>query len=74
MEDWLNSNTLLASLLWGSIGMGFCIYGKRQREWIPMAGGVVLIGISYFIASWLWMSVASCAVIAGIWQRLRQQD
>lgn len=73
MDDWLNANTLIASLLWGSIGVGFFVYGKKQREWIPLAAGVALIGISYFIANWLWMSLASCAVIAGTWLAVRQQ-
>jgi len=74
MQDWLNSNTLFASLIWGSIGVGFFIYGKRQREWVPMAGGVALIAVSYFVSNWLWMSLASLALIAGIWFLLRQGD
>lgn len=74
MQDWLNSNTLFASLIWGSTGVGFFIYGKRQREWVPMAGGVALIAVSYFVSNWLWMSLASLALIAGIWFLLRQGD
>jgi hypothetical protein len=37
-----------------------------------MAGGVVMIAISYLIANWLWMSVASIGVIAGVWFLLRR--
>lgn len=73
MSEWLNSNTLFASLLWGSVGVGFFIYGKRQREWIPIAGGVSLIAVSYLVSNWLWMSLASLALMAGIWILLRQQ-
>jgi hypothetical protein len=73
MEDWLNSNTLFASLLWGSIGMGLFIFGKRRREWVPMAGGVALIAVSYLVANWLWMSVASLALIGGVWFLLRRE-
>lgn len=71
MKEWLNANTLFCSLIWGSVGLGFFIYGKRQREWVPMAGGVALIAVSYLVADWLWMSLASVALIAGVWRLLR---
>jgi hypothetical protein len=58
---------LFASLLWGSIGIGFCIYGKKQRSAPPWIGGIALIAISYLIRSPLWMSLASVGIIAGIW-------
>ena len=28
----IDSNTLIASLIWGSIGSGFSIYGWKQKE------------------------------------------
>ena len=51
------SSTLFASLIWGSIGMGFAIYGKKQRTTAPLVGGILLMGISYFIGSALVMSL-----------------
>ncbi len=62
-----NLSTLLASLIWGSIGLGFLIYGKKQRALVPLIGGVALIGLTYFISSPLTMSLAAIAVIAGIY-------
>jgi hypothetical protein len=62
-----SSATLLASLVWGAVGMGFSIYGKKQRSAAPWFGGLALIGISYFIGSPLWMSIAAVGIIAGIW-------
>lgn len=59
--------TLFASLIWGTIGVGFFIYGKKQSAYIPMIGGLGLIGISYFIGSPLAMSITSVVIIAGIW-------
>jgi len=73
MQDWLDSNTLFASLLWSSVGLGFCIYGKRQREWIPLASGVGVIAVSYLVASWLWMSLLSAAILLVGWILHRQQ-
>jgi len=69
-----SSASLMASLIWGAIGMGFSIYGKKQRSAPPWFGGIALIGISYFISSVLWMSVAAAGIIAGIWYWSRYND
>jgi hypothetical protein len=61
-----SSSTLFASLIWGSIGMGFAIYGKKQQATAPLLGGVILMALSYFIGSALYMSLAGGAVVAGI--------
>ena len=60
------SSSLLASLIWGSIGLGFAIYGKKQKALAPMVGGIVLMGISYLISSALAMSLAGIGLVAGI--------
>lgn len=57
----LNTNFLFASLFWGTVGAGYWIYGKKQRELVPMVGGIAMIAAS-FIGSWLLMSVL-CIVI-----------
>jgi hypothetical protein len=71
MANWFNSSTLFASLLWGSIGSGIFIYGWKQKSAIPLAGGMLLVGVSYFIDSGLYMSLASVIIIAGMiwWNR-----
>ena len=63
----ISSAGLVASLIWGAIGAGFALYGKKQRSAPPWFGGLALVGISYFIASALWMSVTAVGIIAGIW-------
>ena len=68
----LDANSLIASLIWGSIGSGFVIYGKKQSEPITLFGGLALVGISYFIESALIMSLVGAALVAGIfWLRRR---
>ena len=65
-----NSNTLFASLLWGSIGVGFAIYGKKQGAMVPLFGGVALVAVSYFMGSALYMSLVGTALVVGmIWLR-----
>lgn len=58
-------NNLLASLLWGTIGMGFFIYGKRSGVTSALVGGLAIIAVSYFVGSPLVMSLVSVGLIAG---------
>jgi hypothetical protein len=68
------SSTLFASLIWGSIGLGFAIYGKRQRSIAPLVGGILLMGISYVMSSALYMSLAGTALVVGIFWLRKYSD
>ena len=61
----LDAHFLVASLIWGSVGAGYCLYGKRQQAWVPMVGGALMIAASYFIGSALIMSVV-CLALMGL--------
>jgi hypothetical protein len=41
---------LLWGLLFGSIGFGFFLYGKRQKTIVPLITGIALCVVPYFIA------------------------
>jgi hypothetical protein len=63
-----NTSTLFASLFWGSVGLGFAIYGKKQRAAAPWVGGILLMGISYLIGSAFTMSLVGIIVVVGtVW-------
>ncbi len=72
----LNFDTsyLLVSVLWGAVGSGFWIYGKKQRTAPPLFGGAALVAITFFITSAIWLSVASIAIIIGIYFWSRNSD
>lgn len=63
----MNTDTLWASMLWGAVGSGFAIYGKKQSRVVPMVGGLAMIGATYFCETALVMSLVSSALIVGIW-------
>jgi hypothetical protein len=63
---------LFASLLWGSIGVGYFIYGKKQQEIVPLVGGLAMIGVSYFVSSALHMSLISIALIVAVYLLVRR--
>ena len=61
----MDTATLLWGLLFGSIGAGFFIYGKKQRAWVPLCCGLALMVFPYFLANvWLLVAVgvALCAI------------
>jgi hypothetical protein len=43
--------SLLWGLLFGSIGLGFFIYGKKQRAVVPLVCGLALMGFPYFVSN-----------------------
>jgi hypothetical protein len=67
-----DANFLLASLIWGSVGLGYFIYGKKQGAWVPMVGGIVMIAVSYVVASAMVMSLISIGIIALVYFLLRE--
>ena len=70
-EIMINTHFLFASLIWGSVGVGYFIYGKRQRSWLPMVGGVAMIGVSYFVGSALLMSLICVGLIVAVYLLLK---
>jgi hypothetical protein len=42
---------MLWGLLFGSIGLGFFVYGRRQRRAVPLICGVLLIAFPYFFSN-----------------------
>ncbi len=69
-----DSSFLFASLLWGSIGVGYWIYGKKQREMMPMIGGGAMVGISYLVSSWLLMSLLGLALMVAVYLLVKRGD
>jgi hypothetical protein len=67
-----NASFLFASLIWGSIGLGYFIYGRKQESWIPTIGGILMMALSYFIDSALLISVVCIAVIAAVYVLLKR--
>ena len=52
----MDSSTLLWGLLYGSIGMGYFVYGKRQQRVAALLSGIGLIIFPYFVSN-VWLSI-----------------
>ncbi len=62
-----SANFLFASLIWGSIGLGYAIYGKRQQSIPAMVGGILMMVASYLIGSALAMSLVCLGIMAAVY-------
>jgi predicted membrane protein len=47
----LDTSSLLWGLLFGSIGLGFLIYGRKQRAVVPLVCGLALMIFPYFVSN-----------------------
>lgn len=59
----MNPNALLASILLGSVGLGFFIYGRKQRRGPHLAAGVLLMVYPYFVPSVALMLIIGAALV-----------
>jgi uncharacterized membrane protein len=55
---------LMWGLLFGSIGVGFLIYGKRQKAIIPLCVGMALCVFPYFIANVYMLVLVGLVLVA----------
>ncbi len=57
--------TLMIGFLFGTLGLGYSIYGKKQSEFDFLLFGVLLMGYSYFIPSPLLAFLVGGLLLAG---------
>lgn len=56
----MDTSQLLLGVLFSSIGLGYFIYGKKQKVIVPFLCGLTLMIFPYFIENaWLIMLVGS---------------
>jgi len=51
-------------LLFGSIGLGFLIYGRRQRAVVPLVCGLALMIFPYFVSNTILLITIGVVLIA----------
>ncbi len=60
----MDTASLLWGLLFGSIGVGFCIYGKKQQMAVPLLCGIALIIFPYFVSNAFLMVAVGIVLMA----------
>jgi hypothetical protein len=63
----LDGNTILLSLLIGSIGLVCFMYGKRQQRVPQVVVGLALMVYPYFVSNLLISAGIGVGLLAGLW-------
>jgi hypothetical protein len=59
--------TLMVSVLFSSIGAGYFVYGKKQRQVVPLLTGLALCVYPYFLSNGYAMIVVGVLLTAVPW-------
>ena len=60
----ITATSLFLGVLFGSIGLGFFIYGRKQRKVVPLLCGIVLMIAPYFISNTLLLFFFGAVLVA----------
>jgi hypothetical protein len=67
MMSVMDMNLIMISLLFGSIGMGMCMYGKKAGRMVPMGVGAALMVVPYFITNLILLLIVCCGLTVVPW-------
>lgn len=60
----MTTSTLMWGVMFGSIGLGFFMYGKKQKAIIPFLSGIGLMVFPYFISNVFILVAAGIVFVA----------
>jgi hypothetical protein len=60
----LSTSSLVWGLLFGSVGLGFFMYGRKQKAVVPLVCGLVLMVFPYFISNTVLLVIVGVALMA----------
>ena len=63
----IDSNVLLASFVFGMVGMGMVMFGKKSGRVVPMAAGVGLMAVPYVISNLIVLIAVGAVLSATPW-------
>ncbi len=60
----MSESSLLCGVLFGSVGLGYFVYGKKQKAVVPLVCGIALMVLPYFVTGVWWLFVLGAAIAA----------
>ena len=60
----MDTTTLFLGLIFGSIGMGYLIYGRKQQHGIALLSGVALCVLPYLVSDLLFLTLIGVGFMA----------
>ena len=71
-DSLIDSHFMLASVVWSGVASGYLLYARKQREIMPLIGGITMFAVSFMITSWFWMSLASIAIMVAVYSLMKR--
>jgi len=59
-----SSSLLIWGMLFGAVGLGFFVYGKKQKAIVPLCAGVALFLLPYFISNVYILIIGGAIIVA----------
>lgn len=59
-----SESQLIWGIVFGAIGFGFALYGKRQKAVVPLVAGIGLMVVPYVIANVFALVIAGVILMA----------
>ena len=59
-----NPSILIWGVIFGSIGLGFFVYGKKQKAIIPLLSGIGLMVVPYIISNMYILILSGIVLVA----------
>ncbi|HUP92895.1 MAG TPA: hypothetical protein VM074_11660 [Solimonas sp.] len=56
--------TILWGLLFGSIGLGYCLFGRKQKRVVALVCGLGLIVFPYFVSNTILLVLVGMALMS----------
>lgn len=60
----MSTSLLLWGVLFGAVGFGYFLYGKKQRAAVPLLSGLALMVVPYFISNSWALALVGVALAA----------
>lgn len=61
---YMDSTQLFLGLIFGSVGMGFFVYGKKQGKMMALISGVALCVIPYAVSNTILLTIIGIFLVA----------
>ena len=66
----MDSTSLIIGVLFGSIGVGYFVYGRKQQRHAALLAGALLCIFPYFVAGvWLPILIGLALMTVPFWNR-----
>ena len=60
----MDSQSLIWGVIFGSIGLGYFVYGKKQKSVVPLVSGLWLMVFPYFVSNPVLLVVVGLLLLA----------